>query len=189
MIIKKENRFVSFCKRFGLLIVVGVVVFGISLTFAITAIVNSNQSLPTSGGRLAFVSPMTNATVVKDFSDAKLQRNVTLKQWEAHLGVDLTSDDNLVYAVYDGTVSAVDSDHLPGNTIAITHANGFVSYYSSLAETPELKVGDKVKAGDLIGTASVSANSELDLGPHLHFMLVKDDVEVDPNNYLDLQMK
>ena len=43
MTIKKTNKFVEFFKRFGVYVGVGVVVVGVSLTFAITAIVNAGK--------------------------------------------------------------------------------------------------------------------------------------------------
>lgn len=191
MTIKKTNKFVEFFKRFGVYVGVGVVVVGVSLTFAITAIVNAGKgTVPVINDKpLQFVLPMSNPTVIKDFSDTALQKNETLNQWEAHLALDLTSEDNLVFAVLDGTVSDVFSEHLEGKTIKITHANGYVSYYGSLADEVMVKVGDTVKAGDKLGTASKSAAAEAGMGEHLHFHMTYNDADVDPNNYLDIQNK
>lgn len=190
MNIKKTNKFVDFFKRFGVYVGVGIVVLGVSLTFAITAIVNANKTtVPTGNKPLQFVLPMSSPTVIKDYSDSALQKNETLNQWEAHLALDLTSEDNLVFAVLDGTVSEVFNEHLEGTTIKITHANGYVTYYGSLADDVLVKAGDTVKAGDKIGTASKTAAAEAGMGEHLHFYMTYNDTDVDPNNYLDLQNK
>ncbi len=187
MEIGKENKFVEFLKKYGIYVVVGVVVFAVALTFTLLAALNG--SVRTGGGTLDFTLPMNNATVVKDYSDTALQENSTLNQWEAHLAVDLTSEDSDVFAVYDGTVASVGYDYLSGYTITISHSDGFLSIYSSLAEEVEVEEGDKVVAGEKIGSASESAEGELDMGAHLHFTLMLNDDYVDPNDYLSLQLK
>lgn len=189
MNIKKRNRFAEFFKRFGVYVGVGIVVLGISLTFAITAIVNSGKTVPTGNKPLKFQLPMSSPTVIKDYSDTALQKNETLNQWEAHLALDLTSEDNLVFAVLDGTVSEVFNEHLEGTTIKITHANGYVTYYGSLADDVKVKEGDVVKAGDQLGSASKSAAAEAGMGEHLHFYMTYNEKDVDPNNYLDIANK
>lgn len=187
MEIGKENKFVEFLKKYGVYVAVGVVVFAVALTFTLVAALNG--SVQTGTTNLSFTLPMENATVVKDFSDTELQENATLNQWEAHLAVDLTSENSDVYAVLDGTVASVDYDYINGYTVKINHSDGFVSVYSSLAETVDVEEGDKVSAGEKIGVASESASGELDLGTHLHFTLLLNDDYVDPNDYLSLQAK
>lgn len=187
MEISKENGFVEFLKKYGIYAVVGIVVFAIALTFTLVAALH--HSVPASVEPLIFKSPMANATLVKDFSNKELQKNETLNQWEAHLAIDLTSENNDVYSVLAGEVTSVDYDYLEGNIVTIKHSNGFVSQYSSLSNDGLVKVGTKVEAGDKIGEASESANGELEFGAHLHFKLQQNNVFVDPNDYLDLQQK
>ncbi len=187
MEIGKKNAFVDFIKKYGVYLAVGIVVFAVALTFTLLATLNG--SVMTEGPNLNFTLPMENATVIKDFSDTELQENTTLNQWEAHLAVDLASESTDVFAVLDGTVASVEYDILTGNTITIEHEGGFVSVYSSLADQPTVQKGDKVSAGDKIGSASESATGELDLGSHLHFTLMLNNDYVDPNDYLNLQSK
>ncbi len=187
MEITKKNSFVEFIKKFWVYLVVGVVVFAVALTFTLLATLNG--AAPTGTTNLDFYMPMNNASVIKDFSDSQLQENETLNQWEAHLAVDLTSENSEVFSVLAGTVASVEYDYLNGYTITIDHADGFQSIYSSLQEEVLVKEGDKVSAGQQIGNASDSAQGELDLGSHLHFTLMLNDDHVDPNDYLDLQEK
>lgn len=187
MEIQKKNRFVEFIKTYGMYCAVGLVVFVVALTFTLVA--SLNQGVPTGTENLNFALPMQEALVVKDFSNQELQKNDTLNQWEAHLAVDLASDKGDVYCVLDGKVTSVSYDILEGYTVKIEHTGGLVSIYSSLDENVLVKEGDKVSAGQKIGTASESATGELDLGGHLHFSMQKNGKYVDPNDYLDLQSK
>ena len=187
MEIEKRNRFVEFLKKYGILCAVGVVIFAVALTFTLVATLNN--AVQTGIGNLNFRLPMENATIIKDYSNTELQENGTLNQWEAHLSVDLTSENNEVFAVLDGTVESVVNDYLNGMTVTIDHGNGITAVYASLAEDVLVEEGDKVSAGEKIGSASSSAIGELDLGDHLHFTLLLNDEKVDPSNYLDLQEK
>lgn len=187
MEIGKKNQFVEFIKKYGIYLAVGLVIFIVALTFTLMATLNNG--VQTGNQNLNFALPMENATVIKDYSDSALQKNETLNQWEAHMSIDLTSESGDVFAVLSGEVSSVDYDYLSGYTITIKHDNGFESIYSSMAEEVLVKVGDKVESGQKIGSASSTANGELDLGEHLHFTLKLNDDTVDPNNYLDLQEK
>ena len=138
---------------------------------------------------ITFALPMTSASVIQDYSDTSLQYNPTLDRWEAHFYVDLTSDDLNVYSVLDGKVVSVDYDYLTGYVVKVEHSDGFESVYSSLDEKVEVKSGDQIKKGALLGKASNSAASSSSYGDHLEFTLLKDGKKVDPNNYLDLQNK
>ena len=141
MEIRKENKVVDFIKKYGVYVAVGVVVFAVALTFTLLATLGS--SVPTGSGSLNFISPMSNASVIKDYSDQELQLNETLGHWEAHLSVDLTSENSEVYSILDGTVANIDYDYINGYTITISHADGFASIYSSLEETVDVKEAKK----------------------------------------------
>lgn len=187
MEIEKKNGFIEFIKKYGMYVAVGVVVFAVALTFTLVAALN--QTVPTNTSNLVFRMPMENASVIKDFSNTELQNNETLNQWEAHMSIDLSAENSDVFSVLDGTVSSVSYSFLEGHTVEIKHTNGFASIYSSLNENVLVKEGDKVSAGQKIGSAGESASGELDLGSHLCFTMLLNDKSVDPNNYLDLQQK
>ncbi|MBQ8444460.1 MAG: M23 family metallopeptidase [Clostridia bacterium] len=187
MEIGKKNRFVEFMKSYWLYVVVGAMVFAMAVMFTVLASINN--TIPTSTTPLQYYLPMTDAYVLKDYSDSELQINETLNQWEAHLSVDLASENGEVCAILDGIVTSIDYNVLEGNLITITHSNGLVTTYGSLADDISLKVGDSVKGGDKIGQASDSATGELDLGQHLCLTMKLNNKYVDPNLYLDLQAK
>lgn len=150
---------------------------------------NTDPETPVDSDPITFGLPMNNATIIKDFTDKKLEYNATLDRWEAHFYVDMTSSDLNVYSVLDGEVLSVEYDYLTGYVVKVQHDDGFVSSYASLNDKVAVKVGDKIKKGDKLGVASTMASSSSKYGDHLEFTLMKDGKKVDPNNYLDLQNK
>lgn len=56
------------------------------------------------------------------------------------------------------------------------HEGGYLSIYAHLSQI-FVKVGDKLKAGHVIGK---SGNTGYSTGPHLHFELRKDGIPIDP---------
>ena len=137
-----------------------------------------------------YVAPMENATIVKDYSSTKLQYNDSLKQWEIHKGIDFVANgDANVYAISDGVVTKISTDYLLGTVVEISHSNGLVSKYMSLAKEVNVIEKQKVEAKTLIGQASNTMTRELNSGVHLHLELTLNGVLVDPNNYISLGNK
>lgn len=111
----------------------------------------------------------------------------TLNEWRVHLGVDIvTAEAAPVYAAADGKIVAVNDDPLMGKCISIEHSGKALSVYKNLSDTlPDgVKVGAKVKAGDLIGCVGDGAVLEVADEPHLHFEVMVNDKAVDPLEYL-----
>ncbi len=158
--------------------------------------VNVNKTPSTSSAHIAvnansitFVAPMEDASIVKDFSNKELQYNDTLKQWEIHKALDISSDTSgNVLSIGDGTVTNVYTNYLEGGVIEITHENGIKSVYKSL-EDISVKNGDYVKAGDVIASVSSSMAREVNTGNHLHFEMFENNISIDPNNYIDFSNK
>ena len=150
---------------------------------------NNNATIAVGTTTITYVAPMQNATLVKDFSNKELQYNDTLKQWEIHKALDITSDtSNNVLAIASGTVTNVYNNYLEGGVIEITHSNGIKSVYKSL-EDVSVKNGDYVDAGDVIASVSTSMARELNTGNHLHFEMFENNISVNPNNYIDFSNK
>lgn len=65
-----------------------------------------------------------------------------------------------------------------GNAVIIDHGNGWETQYCHMRSgSVRPAVGDSVKAGDSIGLVGLSGETEY---PHLHFMVRKDGVDLDP---------
>lgn len=123
-------------------------------------------------------------TIDIGFADTELVFNPTQNHWATHQGVDLLAEAGTqVKCSFDGTIKSVTDDTFDGMTVVITHDGGYETTYKLLDEVT-LKVGDKVAEGDVIGTVSDDALSEIAQGAHLHLELSKDGKLVDPVAYM-----
>jgi stage II sporulation protein Q len=87
-----------------------------------------------------------------------------------HLGMDLARQDDKefdVLAALSGKISLVEKNPLVGYQVEITHPNGLVTVYQSLASV-NVQKGVDVKKGDVIAKAGRN-ELEKDHGTHLHF--------------------
>ncbi len=136
---------------------------------------------------LTFINP-TNGSISKDFCDTTVVWNATLKQYSTHLGIDFVSDDQNVYSACDGVVKEVGNDPLDGNYVVVTHGEGYETKYMSL-ESVNLKVGDSLKQGQLLGKMSTSQGNESLDGNHLHFEMTKNGEYINPLSVIVLDEK
>lgn len=99
-----------------------------------------------------------------------------------HYGIDFAVEEGTaVQAVGDGYVVLADWTHDGGYTIAVQHADGFVSAYKHnqrLLKRP----GDRVRAQETIALSGDTG--ETSTGPHLHFELWQNGLAQDPQHYL-----
>ena len=95
-----------------------------------------------------------------------------------HFAVDIaTQEGTLVRAVGDGYVILADWTYKGGHTIAVQHADGYVSVYKH-NERLLKRVADRVRLREAV---AVSGNSgEYTTGPHLHFELWNNGLAQDP---------
>ena len=198
---EKQKKFKAWFKKFGTYTIAGGLVFTMAITILITG-ATSTTTANTSDAKnpvisvgtqplaaLTFTLPMTDASIIKNFSTSELYYNNTLDRWEFHDGIDFVSNDLKVYAIANGTVKNVYSDYAKGTVVEIDHGNNLVSVYSSLNEDVLVEVGDKIEKNEQIGTADDSAAEESEDGAHLHLSILENDEKIDPANYLDLENK
>ena len=120
------------------------------------------------------------------YSMEQLAFNPTTRDWRTHDGVDLTAAEGApVRAAANGTVTAVYDDELLGTTVVIGHDDGCVTYYQNLAATPVVSAGDKVEAGQTIGSVGRTALLEVGQDAHLHFAVRKNGASIDPETFVD----
>lgn len=131
-----------------------------------------------------FVMPV-EGEIMRGYAKDTLVYSDTLEEWIVHLGVDIQANrTTVVKSAEAGTITSIKNDPRYGLTIVIEHTNGFKSVYSNLLTTEFVTEGDKVEKGQSIGTVGNSAAFEIVDEPHLHFEILKDGVNVDPNIYI-----
>ena len=99
-----------------------------------------------------------------------------------HNGFDLASTErDLVRATNEGIVRLAQSFGLYGNTIVVDHGLGVFSLYGHLSVS-QVKVGDRVLKGDIIGRTGMTGFAG---GDHLHFEIRVGGVSVSPVEWWD----
>ena len=111
--------------------------------------------------------------------------NPTTRDWRVHNGVDIAAPAGTpVKAAADGQVYTVYEDDRMGMTVVIRHEGGYTTRYSSLGADVAVSAGQPVSMGQTIGTVGTSALMENALGHHVHFAVSKNDVPVDPVEFI-----
>ena len=98
-----------------------------------------------------------------------------------HSGIDFSAQMGTeTYATGDGVVYDVEKGHWGyGNMVTIDHGFGYKTRYAHLQKAAVRK-GQKVKRGQLIGYIG---NTGKTTGVHLHYEVLKNDVQIDPINF------
>jgi len=113
--------------------------------------------------------------IIQPYSPVTPVWSRTMEQWQTHAALDIVgSPGEAVYACRDGEVADAWSDRLWGNVITIDHGDGYQSTYAGLNTLNMVSVGERVRAGQVIGSVGQSAACEADAGWHLHFELTLD---------------
>lgn len=129
-----------------------------------------------------FIKPL-NGRITSDFG---YREAPTKGASTGHSGIDIAVPPNTpVQSIADGVVVAAREGMIGyGTGVFIDHGivNGkhLISEYGHLSKF-NVKVGDKVKKGDVIAK---SGNTGTSTGPHLHITIREDKKPVDPKKYL-----
>ncbi len=136
------------------------------------------------------------------FSDSiyPLEGDFNASTYAGHSGagaLDLTYNGQIynqpIYAVEDGVVQTAQDSCANigyigsscnggyGNHVIIDHGSGYDTLYGHMISgSVQVKQGQEVKEGDVIGYVGTSGNSS---GPHLHFEIRQNNVSVPVKNY------
>lgn len=96
-----------------------------------------------------------------------------------HNGIDIGMPIGTpIYSPADGVVSSVYTNSIGGNQLTITHANGYTTGYAHLSRFA-VQNKQTVKRGQLI---AYSGNTGQTTGPHLHFVVRKNNNLINPQN-------
>ena len=207
-----DNNFIRFIRKNLAYVVLGICILTMVLS-TVLVLVNKDSSLPVVGETpdddnvgtekpidpnqpsepvedvITFIMPITSATSIEDYCETMVF-NSTLNRYSAHLAIDFFAPENTdVLAVYGGTVESVETSLLTGTTIIIDHGNGLKTSYNSLADGDMVSVNQKVEQGDVIGQVSTTNRQEYKSGAHLHFQVLENGEAINPDKYLNLDLK
>jgi murein DD-endopeptidase MepM/ murein hydrolase activator NlpD len=130
------------------------------------------------GMRKAFLkAPLNFSRISSGYT--KNRFHPVLRVWRPHLAIDYAAPTGTpVRTVADGTVIKRSYDRSNGNLVRMRHANGYETTYIHLNKfAKDLKVGKRLKQGDLIGYVG---STGIATGPHLDFRMFKDGRPINP---------
>lgn len=155
-------------------------------TASTTASSASTTTATAAPAEALYVLPLSNV-VTKGYSNGQPVRSETMQDFRLHDGTDFAGEPgDRVMAAADGTVTAVEKDPLWGGCVTVDHGFGVISV--SRGVTAEVKQGDTVTAGQVIGTLSSIPCEEAD-GPHLHLEIIAGGETMDPVAVIDKEIK
>lgn len=133
---------------------------------------------------LSFMFPV-QGNLGMEYSKDGLVYSKTLSEWITHQGIDIIANKgSQVVACEDGIVEKIVKDPGYGLTIVIKHEDGYKSVYSNLSTDNMVKIGDKVKKGQVISGVGDTASFEVLEEPHLHFEMWKEEKALNPKEIL-----
>lgn len=127
------------------------------------------------------IQPIKNQDLTRMASGYGWRSDPFTKARKKHNGMDFTAPRGVpIYATGDGKVSRADNRSSGfGKHIRIEHGYGYMSLYAHLSKY-NVKKGQKVKRGDLIGFVGNTGRSQ---APHLHYEVWKDKERINPINF------
>lgn len=127
------------------------------------------------------IQPINNEDLTRMASGFGYRSDPFTKARKMHRGMDFTAPRGTpIYASGDGKVTRADNNSSGfGKHIRIDHGYGYLSLYAHLSKY-NVKKGQKVKRGDLIGFVGSTGRSE---APHLHYEVWKDKDRINPINF------
>ncbi len=127
------------------------------------------------------IQPVNNEELTRMASGYGWRSDPFTKARKMHWGMDFTAPRGTpIYAAGDGVVKRADNGASGyGKHIRIDHGYGYLTLYAHLSKY-NVKKGQKVKRGDLIGFVGSTGRSE---APHLHYEVWKDGNKINPINF------
>ena len=120
------------------------------------------------------VLPVTGRITSRYGESSSLRRST-------HTGLDIACTTGTdIKVVSSGTVTFSEYNGSYGKLVKVDHGNGIETWYGHCSKL-YAKVGERVKAGDVIAAVGSTGNST---GPHLHFEIRINGNTVNPQNYV-----
>jgi murein DD-endopeptidase MepM/ murein hydrolase activator NlpD len=127
------------------------------------------------------IQPINNEELTRMASGFGWRSDPFTKARKMHWGMDFTAPRGTpIYASGDGVVTRSDNRASGfGKHVRIDHGYGYMTLYAHLSRY-NVKKGQRVKRGDLIGFVGSTGRSE---APHLHYEVWKDGQKINPINF------
>jgi len=122
-----------------------------------------------------FALPVAGARISGVYGSQRIDNGIAKAP---HMGLDMAVPEGTpIHAPAAGIVTFADRDLvLTGGTVLIDHGFGFSSSFLHMSRL-DVKVGDTIKAGQVIGAAGMTGRAT---GPHVHWGFNWFDVRLDP---------
>lgn len=134
-------------------------------------VVQGTKELPKTAATGIFLMP-TRGTLTSRYG---------MRSGRMHYGLDIAaSPGTAIKAADGGKVVYAGWKGFYGYMVEIDHENGYVTRYAHCSKI-EVKAGDRVYKGQVIARVGSTGNST---GPHLHFEVLKNGVNVNPAGYV-----
>lgn len=153
---------------------------------------NGTQSSSTSGSSstvpankpiiadIGNIFPVTGE-VSHPFSGEELVKSETLGVWKTHTGCDILCDLGTdVRSMSSGVVKEIKDDPLWGVYVVVEQDNGLDVQYCGLAKELNVKAGQEVQQGEILGKTSDTNQCEILQQPHLHVGVKRNGEWIDP---------
>jgi murein DD-endopeptidase MepM/ murein hydrolase activator NlpD len=123
-------------------------------------------------------TPVDGARISSKFG---MRKHPILGFTKKHKGVDFAAPPNTpVFAAGDGVIEKIGWFSSYGRYVRIKHNDSYKTAYAHLKGYARgMKAGSKVRQGQVIGYVGSSGRST---GPHLHYEVIKNDVQVNPDS-------
>ncbi len=122
------------------------------------------------------------------FSNGELVKSETLGVWKTHDGCDILCPyDTDVKSMSECVVQEIKEDPLLGVCVITMQTNGLEVHYCGLAKELNVKVGQSLKEGEIIGKTSDTCQSEIVQEPHLHLAVKQNGTWIDPMSVISAE--
>lgn len=146
--------------------------------------VETNKPITTDVGN---IMPVTGE-ISHPFSNGELVKSETLGVWKTHDGCDILCDlGTEVKSMSEGVVKEIKEDPLWGVYVIVEQGNGLDVQYCGLAKELNVKAGQAVKQGEILGKTGETNQCEILQQPHLHLGVKQGGKWIDPMSVIDKQ--
>lgn len=137
-------------------------------------VIESRNIMPVSG------------EVSHPFSNGELVKSETLGVWKTHDGCDILCPlGTEVKSMSSGVVKEIKEDPLWGVCVVVEQENGLEVHYCGLAKELDIKTGQTVQEGYIIGKTSDTCQAEIVQQPHLHLGVKQGGKWIDPMSVIE----